>query len=282
MAISFIDIEQHGETTSSLTITVPTNAQTGDLIIAVLAGNGDDTSAPNWTYTFSDLTGIQYQHFEQSSTNKHSFQLFYRILQEGDPSSFSGSRSAFFVDNSTSISTLAYRGVDSTTPVLGSNSAVAGELDAGLSSGTVNNTDSGAWAVGFGGVANFQATNIGLAGGDPTTQRGTDHSVDNGDAATTAVFDSNGSVATGDRSVSVSDDQSIGAGYSAIVLLTPSAGAPHTDANAGNALGTGTANNAAGAASVNAGNAPGTGVANDPTVTAVDGKPNQMGRMVVF
>lgn len=216
MAISFVAATGNATSSggTSYTLLKPSGAATGDVIIcAVVAGdNTGGVSLPTgWTQIGST--------FSTTAGNDGDLLLGYRVVQDGDPASWTdGTVSSLHIVRCTVTS--CYSGVDTTTPVLdhaGSWAANPGTH----SSGTVNNTDSGAWALGVGAYIDNSATTFTRNSGDPTTLRDQLREFDGGEVAAVGLWDSDGAVATGSRSFAVSETGLTDAAFAAILLLQP-------------------------------------------------------------
>lgn len=238
----------------AFTLLKPTGAQENDVLIAAVV-MGDTVSTAGtlptgWTQIGSDFT--------TTGGNDAALMLGYRVVQAGDPASWTDGATPTDADVTATI-TACYREAHPTTPIIGHNGAW-GLNPTTQSSGTVNNTDAGAWAIGIAALIDNAESVFGRNAGDPTTQRDQTYGLDSGEYAGIQLWDSNGTVATGNRSFTTEETGSNDALFSGVIILKPD---PNVRANAGNAAATGTANQSAPDVKVNAGNAPGTGVAND-------------------
>jgi hypothetical protein len=220
MAISFVNVHEASvdPTDNNWTITKPTNTTTDDLMICgvvMVDATLGPTPPTGWTELLTETSTFQ---------NDAQFRVYYRVCQAGDPASWttgSDNGDGAAVDG-ISVVTGTYRGIDTANPFIGSISAVGQNDPTTLSSGTVNNTDAAAWAVGFGASHNpTTIDDVTRSAGDCPTARGSGTGIDGGDASWCGLWDSNGSVATGNRSHTVAESGTDTSLFSAIIILKP-------------------------------------------------------------
>ena len=236
MAISFINVATNQNLTesTSFTFTKPTNAATGDLLIGVVA-NGR-TTASNSDYACTGWTELE-DVYDATGINVQ-MAVFTRVVQAGDPASWTGSSSVSLEYQSI---VWCLRGADST--LLASETAVTnGTANSTYTSATVNNTDSGAWRLGA-------VVWTDSAGSASSTVSGNTERLDTGilnvtglDEMMMAACDSNGAIATGNTSITwtpATSGQEDGITW--IGLVAPTAGSA-TNAPSGAGAATATSN----------------------------------------
>jgi len=231
MAISFIAATGNTQDSAAgdvFTLLKPTGATTGDVILCgVVMGDTVSTAGAlptGWTQVDSDFT--------TTAGNDGVFIWGYRVVQAGDPSSWTDGVTPTDADVTCTI-TSCYRGVDTTSPIMGS-SGVWGANPGTLASGDVNNTDAGNWAVGVAALIDETANVPGRSAGDPTASRDS-RSLDSGEAAGLQLWDSDGTVATGNRSFTASESGFTDGLFSGVIILQVSAAPPVSD-TAGSSL----------------------------------------------
>lgn len=199
MAITFVaDSEATGG--SSFTCPKPTGVQADDFMLMVVChGAGSAATSSGWTQVLSQTTGASW-----SRTT-----VLRKVAGGSEPSSYT-------VNAESSFSTLpviitAYRGVDTTNPIQDSSSAGSTTVEA-LDTGNVTSTDVG-WL--------FAAAGTSTADGGATT-----HTISSGTKRETAAsgyrtvttFDSNGDVAAGTYSRTITASPATDG--NAVVLLS--------------------------------------------------------------
>jgi len=236
MAISFINVatNQNLTASTSFTFTKPTNATTGDLLIGVVA-NGRATATDS-SYACTGWTPLEDVYYDGAGDDVQ-MGVFSRVVQAGDPASWTGSSSVSLEYQSI---VWCLRGADST--LLASETIeTSGTSNSSYTSVTVNNTDSGAWRLGA--VVWTDATGGASTGVSGNTFRVNDGAlnVTGTDEMMFAACDSNGAIATGNTSITWTVPSGQDEGMTWIGLVAPSAGSA-TNAPSGAGAATATSN----------------------------------------
>ena len=88
MAIAFRAAEQNSATIgSAISVNRPTGTVTGDFVVCVVQSNGQTTLTDNNGATpFTESTN--FADYKPNTTSGHTISVFYRTIEEGDPSSY--------------------------------------------------------------------------------------------------------------------------------------------------------------------------------------------------
>lgn len=215
MAISFVN-ESHSPGMSSyvtsVTINVPTGVQADDLLFALVGGTR--SSAPSgWTLIGSAAQG--------SSTG--TVYLYYRIATGSEPASYTFNFDTFRYSKNHSI--IAYRGVNTTTPIGNSDVQAVADNDYGTNSIVVTANQ---WIVSFATHYTFSANNSIKTWTINTGQERADYGGEVGteEDSSTCWFDSNGGLSAASYSRTHTVSASTSVGTTGIVALNP-AGTTH-------------------------------------------------------
>lgn len=211
MAISFIGAaEKHDNGgPDGFTIDKPAGAATGDLLIALVSASGGVTmSAPaGWTVVRNE-----------TPTASMRVMVLTRVVQGGDPTSWDGVITGSPNSDGYSLSVAAYRGVASTFPAENtSNGADPGANT--LATATVSNTDANNWRIVLSSSVSLDEASATCAG---MTERADDTVVRETNCANTQIYDSNGGIATGDTSATVTWSHDFQHAWSWIAILDDS------------------------------------------------------------
>lgn len=225
MAISFVAATgQAADTatyTTSWTITKPTGTVAGDLMVCCVT-DGDEDFGEDDLFLPTGWTQLE-KDFSSAGGNGWAL-VGYRVFQSGDPDTWTdGARST--TSDVICIVTSSYRGVDTSTPVL--DSIIAKSTAASVSSGNVNNTSANNWAIGTGHYVDTTVDSTSISG-DPTTLRDQVRELDSGNAAGVGLWDSNGTVGTGNRQFTF-DSGGSDVGWACVIVIVAAAEAaiPH-------------------------------------------------------
>jgi hypothetical protein len=228
MAISFIGVSSSWTSTAastSFTINKPAGTlQDGDLMIAVLSWTTGSTLA-DLTATAPSGWTKQDEVYNGGDGWDHQLAVFTRTYASGDPATWSGTLSASSAKVKVS-GTCAYRGVQSI--LAKGTSSQAGPGTASYSTATVNNTQANSWrfcTAGYESASLTYAINI-----NEVTSRFLDGATNTGDNDNVQlrISDSNGAIATGNTSRTVSRSAAWDASCSWIAILQESTGTPAT------------------------------------------------------
>lgn len=194
MAISYVastNQKAGGTGSTTFTLSKPAGAQTDDLLIAAVGIRGRDneftfTSTPSgWTTLFQETAG---------GSNRGGAAIYYRFVQSGDPTSWSGTVSA----TSAWVTVVAaYRGVDTSNPFVAQATGIVNFNNPVLTK-SITNTDANAWRVAawMSGQSGFEESWSGYSPADTERQDATVQ-VSGTSGATVALVDSNGAPGTG-------------------------------------------------------------------------------------
>ena len=198
MAISFVGIRNDWVTqfsfTTSWQLNKPTGVQEGDLMIGFLHAGSKYISSESQMTVLTPPSGWTTLRWVQETSPFLNYWIGYRIAGASEPTSWTGA-----IDQTWSVSsiTLAYRGVDTGGPFVVENSSSTSSGTTTLATATVNNNDAASWRVsGFcqrDGTANTWTST--------DTERGESVPHTNSWFMSGAVYDSNGTIATGNTSV---------------------------------------------------------------------------------
>lgn len=177
-------------TSTSFTINKPVGVVSGDLMIAALSISGTPTvTAPSgWTLVRTVVKSISPGDQHSGST---TLAIMRRVAGSSEPSSWSGSHSGSGLPKLSQ--SVAYRNVDTTTPILTENGATSTSRT--QNTATVTNTNSSAWRVS---IFSYTTDVQGSMSSNETSQRADDSTAVSGyPDEVVGVFDSNGPVSTG-------------------------------------------------------------------------------------
>jgi len=235
MAIAFNASKEGNSDTNAASYSIqplPTGTTAGNVCFLVV-GCGTSTAG---AVTFTGWTNIR-----TFTNGGHSASIWYRVVQAGDTTT-----SAFTFDppgtpESISWVSSEYSGVNTTTPILVETGSIQLNSTAAMSTGTVNNTDANGWQVVAGAIGdtsgNDSTTNFSVAG---LTTR---NEIDGAELTSMAVagwFDSNGPVTTGNKSSTVTLNNSTASGTDMcawIGIINPAAGGATPKVSCGVLLG---------------------------------------------
>lgn len=126
MALAVRAASQNSASTgTAITVTAPTGTTTGDFVVCIVHGNGQETLADNNGATpFTEATN--FSDYKPNTTNGHVISVFYRTIQAGDPGSY-----AFTLSTSGrwGIVAIAYSGTAVTFDVAPNTTNAANEDD---------------------------------------------------------------------------------------------------------------------------------------------------------
>jgi hypothetical protein len=192
MSISFVAADGTSNTSTGTTYTVnkPSGTDVGDLMIAAsfMSTTLSEMGVPSgWSVAPDGL-------FASAIGADVNANVFFRVFQAGDPTSWTGSAPSAATGTVTITST--YRGVDQNSPFLGGMYNMTNNTTA-LTAGTIYNVNSRAWAIGFSASLSNQTVPV-YNSGDPATSRNS-QSANAIDDVAIGCWDSDGPVSTGDR-----------------------------------------------------------------------------------
>jgi hypothetical protein len=198
MAISFVGSTSTASTTNdaSYTLTKPSGVQSGDFMIGVVAtwpgadqGERNVTAPSGWT--------IVDEVFASSSSGACQLTILTRTAGSSEPASWSGGYSSLQTDTEATI-VVAYRGVDGLDA--STDTATRGSATS-YTVGPATNSSSSNWRVTVGAYVHSALSSA--IQSTETLQRGID-GVDDGTAVQVSLWDSNGAVASGSHSRTIS------------------------------------------------------------------------------
>lgn len=85
--------QNSSSTGTAISVSAPTGATAGDLVVCVVHGNGQETLSDNNGGTpFTEASN--FSDYKPNTTNGHVLSVFYRTIQAGDPSTYNFALSA--------------------------------------------------------------------------------------------------------------------------------------------------------------------------------------------
>lgn len=133
MALAVRAASQNSSTTgTAITVSKPTGTVTGDFVVCIVQGNGQETLVDNNGATpFTEATN--FSDYKPNTSSGHVMSIFYRAIQDGDPDTYAFTLSA---SGRWSVVAIAFSGSSITFDVA-PDTANADNAD-GNDSGTIN------------------------------------------------------------------------------------------------------------------------------------------------
>lgn len=133
MAIAVRASNQNSSSTgTAITVSAPAGTTTGDLVVCIIQGNGQETLSDNNGGTpFTEAPN--FSDYKPNTSNGHVMSVFYRVIQAGDPSTYAFTLSA---SSRWAIVAIAISGTNPTFDVAPNTANAANDDSA--STGTIN------------------------------------------------------------------------------------------------------------------------------------------------